>query len=195
MVDLHREFVRYPNGKIGKGEWCDVCKRYNTRRVTVTTIGIKEEKVLMALRARNPEKDKWSLPGGYLDWDETALGYNAWSLIRTGKDEYGQKWPLVFRSFDDYKPPLYFYLLIPIIKIFGLTDWAVRLPSALFGSLAVIAVYFLVKELFGKKSLLPLIATFLFAISPWHLYFCRIGFEAKVGLSLNIIANIVCSLC
>lgn len=128
-----------------------------------------------------------------LDWDEVAIGYNAWSLKTTGKDEYGLAWPLVFRSFDDYKPPLYFYLTIPSEIIFGISDFAVRFPSAFFGFLAVIASYFLIKELFQQqeeknqfRKKLALLTCFLFAISPWHLYFCRIGFEANVGLALNV---------
>jgi hypothetical protein len=82
------------------------------------------------------------------DWDEVALGYDAYSIIHTGRDEYGKFMPVVLRSFDDYKPALYAYLAIPTVAIFGLSTFAVRLPSAIFGILAVLATYFLVKELF-----------------------------------------------
>src|SRR3990172_10161443 len=78
------------------------------------------------------------------DWDEVAIGYNAHSLLETGRDEYGIKFPLVFRSFDDYKPPLYFYLTALAVKFFGLNVFAVRFSSALFGVLAVLGTYFLV---------------------------------------------------
>ena len=81
------------------------------------------------------------------DWDEVALGYNSYSIMQTGRDEYGKFLPIILRSFDDYKPALYSYLTIPSILIFGLNVFAVRLPSAIFGILAVIATYFLVKEL------------------------------------------------
>ena len=47
-----------------------------------------------------------------LDWDETAHGYNAYSILKTGRDEYAYKLPLYFRSFDDYKPPIYTYLIV-----------------------------------------------------------------------------------
>ena len=56
----------------------------------------------------------------HLNWDEAALGYNAYSLLSTGRDEYGKSFPLSFRSFDDYKPPLYVYLTIPSVAVFGL---------------------------------------------------------------------------
>lgn len=119
------------------------------------------------------------------DWDEAALGYNAYAILHTGKDEYGQFMPVVLRSFDDYKPALYSYLIIPFLFIFGLSIQAVRMPSVLFGVLTVVAVFFLCEYLFNNKKLSFLIA-FLLAISPWHIQFSRIGFESNVGLALNI---------
>jgi 4-amino-4-deoxy-L-arabinose transferase-like glycosyltransferase len=123
------------------------------------------------------------------DWDEAALGYNAYSILKTGRDEYGTFLPRVLRSFDDYKPPLYTYLAIPSVAIFGLNTWAVRLPSAICGILTVLGTYLLVTRLFEKEKrarLYGLIASFLLAISPWHLQFSRIAFEANIGLTLNV---------
>lgn len=131
------------------------------------------------------------------DWDEVALGYNAYSILKTGKDEYGTSLPLSLRSYDDYKPPLYMYFTIPSVALFGLNTWSVRLPSALLGISAVIGaylltqqltVYFIVQE--KKKKIifqvLPGLVSLLLAISPWHLQFSRIAFEANLGLTLNI---------
>lgn len=119
------------------------------------------------------------------DWDEASLGYNAYSIMQTGKDEYGKFLPVVLRSFDDYKPALYTYLVIPFIKLVGLNIYAVRLPAALFGILAVLATFFLVKELFSRVKIALLVSFFL-AISPWHLQFSRIAFESGVGMAFNI---------
>src|SRR3989344_7651095 len=85
------------------------------------------------------------------DWDEVALGYNAYSIMLTGRDEYGKFMPIVMQSFDDYKPALYAYFIIPFITLFGLDIISVRLPSALFGILTILAAYFLVHELFKRK--------------------------------------------
>ncbi|MEK7450635.1 MAG: glycosyltransferase family 39 protein [Patescibacteria group bacterium] len=119
------------------------------------------------------------------DWDEAALGYNAYSIMHTGRDEYGKFLPIILRSFDDYKPALYAYFSIPIISIFGLDVFSVRLPSAIFGILTVLASFFLVKELF-KKDNIALLSSFLLAISPWHIQFSRVAFEANVGVALNV---------
>jgi len=130
------------------------------------------------------------------DWDEAALGYDAYSIMHTGRDEFGAFMPAVLRSFDDYKPALYAYLAIPSVSIFGLTTFAVRFPSVIFGLIGILAAYFLVKELFGideskqKRNygeILALTAAFLFAISPWSIQFSRTAFETNVGLTDNIL--------
>ena len=76
------------------------------------------------------------------DWDEAALGYNAFSILQTGRDEFGKFLPVVLRSFDDYKPALYAYITVPSVLIFGLDVFAVRLPSAIIGTLTTLLVFF-----------------------------------------------------
>lgn len=121
-----------------------------------------------------------SFPVGFL-WDEASLGYNAYSVLQTGKDEYGKWLPLVFKSFGDYKPGFYVYLTIPSIFIFGLNEFAVRFPSAFLGSLSVIIFYLLVDQNQKNKSL-ALIGGFLLAISPWSLIFSRGSWELNIML-------------
>ncbi len=118
-----------------------------------------------------------------LDWDEASLGYNAFSLLKTGRDEYGEFLPLSIRSFGDYKPPLYTYLSIPFVAIFGLNEFSVRFISALFGTLTTLVVYLLVKKIFpGKSYIFYLLSFIFFALSPWHIQFSRIAFEANLAL-------------
>lgn len=111
-----------------------------------------------------------------LNTDEAAIGYNAYSILKTGRDEYGQKFPLAFRSFDDYKPPLYIYLTVPSVAVFGLNEFAVRFPSAFLGVLAIVLTYFLTKKLLGNP-VTGLLASFFLAISPWHIQFTRTAYE------------------
>ena len=122
-----------------------------------------------------------------LDWDEASLGYNAYSLLKTGRDEFGRSWPVSIRSFEDYKPAMYTYLTIVPVAIFGLNEFAVRLPSAVFGTLTIFVVYFLIYELQRKEMLpswnsLPFVVALLLSISPWHLQFSRVAFESNVSL-------------
>ena len=120
------------------------------------------------------------VPSGFVN-DEAAFGYNAYSLIKTGKDEFGKSWPLVFRSFGEGKLPVYFYLTIPSILLFGLNEFAVRFPSALFGSLTVLLIYFLVKE-FSKDKQWSLLSALILAAMPWHIHFSRAAFETNVSV-------------
>lgn len=116
-----------------------------------------------------------------LNADEAAIGYNAYSLLQTGKDEHGNPWPIHFQSFNDYKPGLYFYIVLPFVWLLGLNELAVRIPGALFGVGTVIAAWFLVKELFPKRKWLPELSALLLATSPWHLHFSRGGWEVNVA--------------
>jgi 4-amino-4-deoxy-L-arabinose transferase-like glycosyltransferase len=118
-------------------------------------------------------------------WEEAALGYDAYSLLKTGMDHRGNSWPLVYiASYMDFKPPLFVYTAIPSVAVFGLDVFAVRFPSAFFGSLTVLVVYVLAKELFKEKPILSIASAFLLAISPWHIQFSRAAFEANVALFL-----------
>jgi 4-amino-4-deoxy-L-arabinose transferase-like glycosyltransferase len=120
-----------------------------------------------------------------LTWDEAALGYNAYSLLKTGKDEYGAVLPLNLKSFGDYKPALYAYLDIPFIAVFGLNELAVRLPSVLTGVIFIWVMFALMQELFQKKWLSVTTALFA-AISPLSLQFSRGAWESNVATVLNL---------
>ncbi len=116
-----------------------------------------------------------------LTWDEVSLGYNAYSISETLKDEHGRFLPYeYFAAFGDYKPPIYIYTDVLPIKIFGLNEFAVRFPSALAGVLTVLIAYFVVMEMFGRRSL-SLLTSFLLAISPWHTQLSRAAFEANLA--------------
>lgn len=137
----------------------------------------------------------------HLTSDEAALGYNAYSILKTGRDEYGEYLPIIFKSFGDYKPGFYIYLTIPFVFLLGLNEFSVRLPSALAGILAVWLVYQLVistQLLIAKKEdrkesnliinhqLLAIVASLLLALSPWHIHFSRGAWEANLSLTLTL---------
>lgn len=127
-----------------------------------------------------------------LDWDEASIGYNAYSILKTGADEYGNRLPLSFRSFDDYKPPLYIYLTVPSVAAFGLNEFSVRLPSAVMGVISVVVIYFLVLELLqkwekNKREIIAFVSALFVAISPWSLQFSRAAFEGNTGLTFLLL--------
>lgn len=123
--------------------------------------------------------------------DEASIGWNAYSILKTGVDEYGYKFPILLRAYDDWRPALYVYFVIPFVKLLGLNALAVRLPSLILETLTVLATYFLILELFVKfkyKEYLGLLSSFFLAISPWGVYISRLGHEANAGFAFEIFA-------
>src|SRR5258708_38934833 len=81
-----------------------------------------------------------------LNWDEASLGYNAYSILKTGHDEWGRYFPLSFEAFGDFKLRGYVYTLVPIFALFGLNEWTVRLPSILSGVMAVFLLFLITES-------------------------------------------------
>lgn len=120
-------------------------------------------------------------------WEEVALGYDAYSILKTGMDHHGNRLPLVaFPSFGDYKPSLYFYSLIPSVAIFGLSTFAIRLPAALFSSLTALVLYFLMRKWSGEK--VAFWSTVLLTFQPWSWQVGRVGFETNLSAFLILLA-------
>ncbi len=117
------------------------------------------------------------VPAGFF-CDEAGIGYNAYTILHTGRDEYGKWLPLAFRSFGDFKPPLAIYSTVPFILLFGLTELAPRLQSLLYGMVTIFALYLLGKETVSKK--LGLWAAFIAATMPWLIHYNRIGFDNSI---------------
>ena len=120
--------------------------------------------------------------------DEAALGYNAKSLIETGTDEYGQSLPLAFRSFGDFKSPLFIYSAIPLVKLLGI-PLGVRLTAAIWGVLTIwwtaeISRTILKKEKKKTACVAGLVTAVVLALSPWHVNLSRHAIEAVMATAL-----------
>lgn len=130
-----------------------------------------------------------------LTWDEASWGINAYTLSISGKDEFGRFLPITYlESFGDFKPPVYAYLTVIPVWLFGLSEFSIRFMSAFLGFLTVFLTYFLVKELFyvsQRKEILSLIASFLLAISPWHILLSRAAFEANVATFFIVLGTLL----
>lgn len=124
-------------------------------------------------------------PAGF-QMDEASKGYSAYSLLKTGRDDNNNLLPLNIDIFGDNSPAGYHYTAIIPVAVFGLNEFAVRFPGALFGSLTILAFFFLVYTLFNNKKL-SLLSSFLLAISPWHINMSRASSESLVALFFIIL--------
>lgn len=123
--------------------------------------------------------------------DETSIGYNAYALLTTGKDEHARSWPLFFEAFGEWKLPVYIYSVFFAQLIIGPNDLAVRLPSVLFGTFTVLSAMLLAYEMgyiFNLKHprILVLVTGILGCFSPWLYLFNRPGHEASSALFFQI---------
>ena len=119
-----------------------------------------------------------------LNWDEVSHGYNAYSILKSGMDEWGVKFPAIFRAYGDYKLPVYIYLTAVSEFFLGLTPLAVRLTSTLAGTITILFTFLLAKKLFGEK--VGLLSAFFVAVEPWSFFLSRGAFEANLALAFII---------
>lgn len=119
----------------------------------------------------------WNLnknPAGFF-CDEASIGYNAYSILKTGRDEWGAKFPLFFKAFGEYKNPLDIYFTTLFIAIFGLNEFAVRFTSVFFSLLSLLVLFYIGKEIKDEKFGLWLM--FIFSINPWAIHLSRVNLE------------------
>ena len=118
--------------------------------------------------------------------DEAAFGYNAYSLLKTGKDEYGKVIPLVLRSFDDYKGAIYSYLTVPFVALFGLNEFSVRLPTAIAG-IVIVLVSAVMTLALTQNVLLSLVTATVVSFSPSSLLLSRVQSDPLVAVLFMLV--------
>lgn len=116
--------------------------------------------------------------------DEIDVGYQAYSLLKTGQDLSGNFMPLYIQSLSEHRTPLYLYSAVPFVAIFGLNEWGVRMPAAFWGIVSIVGIFLLSRKLFNTKA--ALITMFILAVSPWHLQYSRASFEVTMLITFII---------
>ncbi|MEK7151075.1 MAG: glycosyltransferase family 39 protein [Patescibacteria group bacterium] len=106
--------------------------------------------------------------------DEAMNGNNAHEALGTLRSGQGFQ---VYYPENFGREGLFINLQALSIKVFGHTSFALRIMSALFGILTVLAIYLFTRE-YTKNEYVALIAGALLATSFWHVMFSRIGFRA-----------------
>lgn len=121
-----------------------------------------------------------------LNHDEVSQLYDAISIAQTHKDVYGNFLPSIFISVNDYKSPFYTYITSFFYLIFGGGELTIKLPAAIFGSLIILAVYFLTLKLLENENV-ALMSSFLTATAPFEIFFSRKSFENVVGIFFMLV--------
>ena len=108
-----------------------------------------------------------TLPPG-LYRDEAYNGLDALQVLR------GET-PIFFEA-NNGREPLFIYLLAASVRMWGRSPGALRLVSALIGTLTVPAIYWLGRELFDRGT--AMIAAILAVTTVWTLNLSRVAFRA-----------------
>ena len=127
-----------------------------------------------------------SIPAGF-HRDEAGIAYSAYSILQTGRDDWGQLLPLHTKALGDYPPAFYNYLVAASIPVFGLSELAERWPAIVFGTLLIPLSFLWVRKLF-RSTELGLVVAAIVTISPWDLVQSRSGSEAVVALAFALLA-------
>lgn len=116
-------------------------------------------------------------PNG-LNTDEASIGYEAFSIVNFGIDRNGNSYPVFLEAWGSGQNILYMLMIMPFVKLFGLSEFTVRFPMALMGCISLVVMYKLLSKMQNKK--LTLIGLTFFAITPWHIMKSRYGLESNV---------------
>jgi 4-amino-4-deoxy-L-arabinose transferase-like glycosyltransferase len=121
-------------------------------------------------------------PAGFFV-DESSVAYNAYTISQTGKDEFGNQWPLFFQAFGDYKNPVYIYLLATIFKITGPGILVARLSSAVCVLAAIGLLGLLATRLTEENRTGPVVGVLVSlsaVVTPWFFELGRVSFEVAL---------------
>jgi len=116
-----------------------------------------------------------TIPAG-MNQDEVVNGYDAYSILKTGRDHWGKRFPIFFRHLGEYNEGMHRYSMIPWIYLNDLNPLSVRLTSAIWGVATIFIAFLLGRELFDSR--VGLLTSLFLALSPWHMHFSRLGYRA-----------------
>ena len=114
--------------------------------------------------------------------DEIDVGYQAFSLLKTGHDYKGNFLPLYIQSLSESRAPLLIYFSIPGVWLFGLNSLGVRITPIIFGIASIYLLYKLVL-LLSKSPRLSLLSAAVLSCMPWHFHYSRSAFEVTLLIS------------
>jgi len=83
----------------------------------------------------------------------------------------------------DFNPPLYYLVLHGALRLFGRSEFCVRLPSAVFGFLCLVALYAVGRATLGRRA--AVVATLVLAVSAFHIIYSQ---EARAYSLMSLLS-------
>lgn len=119
-----------------------------------------------------------AVPEG-LNQDEAFAAYEAWCLLKTGRDSFGHSLPVYLTAWGSGMNALESYLMLPFLALLGRTALAVRLPQLIVSLLSLPAAYGVGRRMADRWA--GLCGLFLLAVCPWHVMLSRWGLESNLA--------------
>ena len=130
-----------------------------------------------------------SNPPGY-HRDEAALSLNAYTLSTDLRNEDGARLPLFFRSFEDYKSPVYPYLLAGVFRVTGPSSHVARELAAVLVLAAVLLLGLLARRL-TRSNVVAVFVVVIAGLTPWLFELGRVAIEASTQPLLVVLLLLV----
>lgn len=122
--------------------------------------------------------------------DELSDVYDGYSILTTGADRFGDRYPVIVRGFgeNDYRPALYPWLTVLPQAVAGFSVAAGRLPSALMGIVSLLLMFVFARRMAGTTYAF---AVLLFAtFSPMHIQYSRLAHEGAILPAFFVIVSL-----
>lgn len=119
--------------------------------------------------------------------DETFEGWEAYNLATYGIDSWGYHNPIYLVTWGSGMNVLNLYLIIPLVKLLGATNFALRLPHAIISCISLLSIYFLFLKTTNKFC--ARLALFILAINPWHIMVARWALESNLAPEMLLIGT------
>lgn len=154
-----------------------------------------------------------SVPGGF-NQDGAMAAVDAKALADYGTDRYGMRLPVHLTAWGyGQMSALLSYLMVPWIKLFGLSSVTARMPQLITSIAALVCLYLFIRDVFGSKA--AIITLIFAAINPWHIlqsrwaldcnlypqffimgvYFLNRGLQKRLHLIISMVMFGLCMYC
>lgn len=120
--------------------------------------------------------------------DEVDAGYQAFVFNSCGNDYFGNRFPIHFQSFADWRTPLYLHAIALVQRVVGPNELSVRLPSLVFGLLSIIVFSLIIHHIFRRPHL-TFVSFVLLSLNSWLFHYSRVAFEATGMLCSLLVAT------
>ena len=93
----------------------------------------------------------------------------------------------IFFPANTGREPLWFYLNVASVALFGASAFALRFTAAIVGTLTIPLIFGFAEELFQSRRI-AVIASLLGAISVWQIFYSRYGLRIILAVPLTLLA-------